>query len=136
MPKLVYKVGEICLREQQDIVFLTFGHMGEEDGGDPFTGASWGGKPMSDVWESMPSRKEVIHWLGANDIGWEECFYIYSGTIIAPYEGAIYVDVPPDKSNEKYNELLGFLEDEKGGCVFSGVDFLFLSYEGVLKTSR
>jgi len=121
VPQLVATTFEIGVRERRDILFLSF-----RDIPDPRS-------PEDEPWEHIPERQVILRWLDDNGVGWEPCFHISPGTLIAPYRGSIYLDVAPTEGSEQYRQLLAFLEDDFGKCRFEGVDFWLMPLEKSLK---
>jgi hypothetical protein len=126
LPLLVHTTIEIGLREQRDILLLTFrDEMAQIK--------SIENPPVDGSWDELPERKEIIRWLDSHEVGWEPCFHIPPGYLFAEYEGAIYIDVTPTADNPKYLQLLEYLEDESEQCRFPGVGFWLMLYKVALK---
>ncbi|MGY2461589.1 hypothetical protein [Vreelandella sulfidaeris] len=126
MPLRVHTTIEIGLREQRDILVLTFrDEMAQIK--------SIENAPVDGSWEELPERKEIIRWLDNHAIGWEPCFHMTPGYLFAQYEGTIYIDVAPQAKNPLYQQLLEYLEDESEQCRFPGVGFWLMPYEMTLK---
>lgn len=114
MPQIIPTTDEIAVREQRDIVFLSFSDTSEPTSAE------------DEPWERIPERQKIIRWLNANNIAWEMCIHCPPGAQISSYKGAIYLNVAPDVQCKRYELLLEFLEDEQGNCCFPGVNFLLL----------
>jgi|25_taG_2_1085351.scaffolds.fasta_scaffold00066_12 hypothetical protein len=114
MPQIIATTDEIGIREQRDTLFLSFDRLPEASPED------------ESPWERIAERNTIIDWLNRQSIGWEPCLHCSPGTLIAPYRGAIYLDVAPTEENELYQKLLAFIEDESGRCRFDGVGFWLL----------
>src|SRR5690554_6266746 len=121
LPQLIYSTDEIGVREQRDILFLSFRDIPES-------------KSLDDQpWERISARQTIFHWLEEQGVAWEPCLHCSPGTLATPYRGAIYLDVVPDEGSEGYQQLLAFLEDESGRCRFEGVDFWLVPLKKSLK---
>lgn len=111
MPQIVKTTDEIGVREQRDILFLSFNQISEPTS-------------LSDEsWKNIPNRSMILQWLEANGFAWEMCIHCSPGSLITPYKGDIYIDVSPDPQCQRYLRLLEFLEDEEENCRFPGVSF-------------
>ncbi|MBS8230256.1 hypothetical protein DYI41_04840 [Marinobacter salarius] len=111
VPQIVETTDEIGVREQRDILFLSFNQISEPT-------------PLSDEsWKNIPYRSMILQWLEANEFAWEMCIHCSPGTIVTSYKGDIYIDLPPDPQCQRYQRLLEFLEDEEENCRFPGVSF-------------
>lgn len=75
-----------------------------------------------------PNRQIIIDWLDRNDIEFQACADIASTCGWESYRGQIYIDVPYDISNETYQKIQNFLQDDKKGWCrnFNAVRFFYL----------
>lgn len=111
MPQIVETTDEIGVREQRDIVFLSFDQISEPT------------RLSDEFWKDIPNRSIILERLEANGFTWEMCIHCSPGTLLTSYKGDIYIDVPPDPQSQRYQRLLEFLEDEEENCRFPGVSF-------------
>lgn len=90
MPALISTIDEIAQREQRCVLLLSF----------PGTGT---------IFEKNPIRREVIRWLNAANIGFEECGDDPRATGRSSYQGELFVDVFCEPDDRSYQRLTGFL---------------------------
>lgn len=117
MPQLICTTDEIGVRENRNILFLSF------------RGIPKSASLKNPPWEQSPERQVIIKWLDEQGINWEPCLHCSPGTVITPYRGSIYLDVSPEVESQQYQNLLTYLEDDKGQCRFAGVGFWLLPLE-------
>ena len=92
---LIDSIDSIARKKQHDVFFVKF-HCGEENNVD---------------WE-FPLRRQVIEWLEGQQIRWEPSAPMSDG--VASYEGDIYLDVVLDKSDNKFQAMVGYFDNENG----------------------
>jgi len=111
VPQIVETTDEIGVREQRDVLFLSFNQISEPT-------------PLSnESGKNIPYRSMILQWLEANGFAWKMCIHCSPGTLATAYKGDIYIDVPPDSQCQRYQRLLEFLEDDEENCRFPGVSF-------------
>ena len=117
MPQTLPMIDEIAFEKQRDVLWLQF--KGDE--------SEYTGRIIKKYnYEQSKVRPQILVWLEANEIEYCECF---ASGVHCGYEGEIYIDLPFDKTNEKYLKLERYLEDENGNMKIDGVIFWLLPLE-------
>jgi hypothetical protein len=86
--------------------------------------------------ENYDERNKLIKWLKANDIEYQECGDIASETGWEAYRGQLYIDVPMDEKDPKYQLLCEHLEYDDGSFKIEGVMFYYLPLEMAMKNAH
>jgi len=92
---LIDSIDKIARKKQRDVFFVKF-HYGEENNIDL----------------EFPLRCQIIEWLDMQNINWEPSAPYSDG--IASYQGDIYIDIPLDQTNKKFQEMIGYFDKEDG----------------------
>jgi elongation factor P hydroxylase len=107
MPMEIPFIDAIAREKGRDVLYLAF----EEGRAHP------GLKHV----ERIEVRRQIIEWLGANDVGWALCGDVASETEMRSYAGQLYLDVPFDSNDQVYQKVQAFLEHPDGTMRFEGV---------------
>src|SRR5437763_15686800 len=73
--------------------------------------------------EDDATRTAVLAWLDAHDVSWTRCGPFANPSVMAPYLGQVYLDVPYDESLPDYCQLRDYLEHPDGTMRHAGVRF-------------
>lgn len=132
MPMLIQHIDAIARAKGRDVVYVTFpaceryGASDSADGPDKF-----------EDFGSYAPRRALIDWLDENGIGWSPCaFFADESLLIWPYNGRIYIDVPFDLLDERYQKVAAHLENPDGTPRIEGVLFWYMPLEIAMKNRR
>ena len=109
MPQLLPHIDQIAREKQRNVLTVEF-HDDESRSNIPY--------------QQNESRETIITWLKANDIPHYPCAHYASETRMVSYRGQIYIDVPHDESDERYQHVTAFLENPDGTMKFPNTWFL------------
>jgi hypothetical protein len=84
-------------------------------------------------YEDDPTRAAVLAWFDARGVPWSECGPFADPSVMAPYLGQVYMDVPYDTSLPAYRALCDYLEHPDGTMRHEGVCFYVLSIEHAMQ---
>lgn len=120
MPQILQTIDKIARDKQRDVLLVSF----YKHGTNRFELLDSGWK-----YEQCNERIEFIQWLEKNHINYQKCFLSNS----APYLGEIYLDVPYDVLNPKYQILCQYLENPDGSLKVLDLPWYVLSLEVAMK---
>ena len=124
MPLLIHHIDAIAREKQRGVLFVVFHHPAS---------AIKDEREIYDrkdlIWQTLPTRRQIIDWLDAQGIAWRPCGYVADLNSMESYCGQIYVDVPYDESLPAFRALTDFLELPDGSMRFSEATFLYLPLE-------
>ncbi|WP_322003593.1 hypothetical protein [Paraburkholderia tropica] len=125
MPMLIQHIDAIARAMKRDVVFVTF----------PACEVSLEGETID--WENYEPREELVTWLNENGINWMPCaFFADERTLIFPYDGRIYIDVPYDPVDKRYQKVSAHLESPDGTPRIVGVRFWYLMIDMAMKNEH
>ncbi len=113
MPSLIQHIDAIAREKQRDVLFVHFEHYQHE-------------QPHS-------AREQLIAWLDQQHIDYMPCMGLEDPTLLDGYQGDLYLDVPFDIADPRFQLLSLHLEDEEGNMKIDGVLFFTLSLELALE---
>jgi hypothetical protein len=87
-------------------------------------------------WESDTNRAEFIHWLEERYVGYEPVAHFACESGFRAYNGCIYVDVPFDESDRRYEMVRHHLEHGDGQPRNPRVKFWVCALEDALKNAH
>jgi hypothetical protein len=99
MPQLLPHIDQIARKKQRNVLTVEFHDDDSRSNID---------------YQYNESRETVIAWLTANDIPHYPCGQYASETRMMAYRGQIYIDVPFDESDERFQRVVAFLENSDG----------------------
>jgi hypothetical protein len=109
MPRILNNIDQIALEKQRDVLYLLY-HKSYND--------SFHNEDLSLKfhYETCIARQQLIEWLEKHEIDFSECFgwSTRSGIMSMPYLGELYLDVPFDEADPKYQLLYNYLENSDG----------------------
>ncbi|GAC1607824.1 MAG: hypothetical protein NVS3B3_11330 [Aquirhabdus sp.] len=120
MPLLIHHIDEIAREKKCDVLFVIFHEKFDID----------------TEWEALPIRQQLLQWLDAHDIPWQKCAHFADPNLMLSYLGQIYIDVPYDESNSKYQELRDYLEFPDGSIRNPGMQFCYLPLAMAMKNAH
>ena len=120
MPMLLEHIDKIARDLQRDVLFVAFDR-------DTF--------PSYEV-ESYSARNDLLQWLDQNKIIYRECGPIASERGWESYRGQLYIDLPFDEKNKKYQLLDKHLSNEDNTPKIPGVLFFYLPLKVAMKNSH
>ena len=120
MPRILKNIDQIALEKQRDVLYVLFlcsynDIFNNED------------LTLKFHYETCMARQQLIEWLEKHQIDFSECFgwSSRSGIMSMPYLGEIYLDVPFDEANPKYQLLYNHLENSDGSMKIEGVTWYY-----------
>jgi hypothetical protein len=121
MPQLLEHIDAIARKLKRDVLYLEF---------------LKAQRPHRADYRTLESRSSIVQWLDTEDIQWRECGQLASETVIRPYAGEIFIDVPFDENDTTYRNVQAFLEHPDGTTRFDDVRFYVVTLEIALKNSH
>ena len=118
MPQLIQHIDQIAREKNRDVLFIHFEHYEEAEDTD------------------NPIRSIVLNWLEDHEIAYEPCMGLAEEGYTDVYCGDIYIDLPFDEYDPRYQELSEYLEDDQGNMRLDGVLFFVLSLELALEIEK
>ncbi|MFZ2235849.1 MAG: hypothetical protein WBP11_12355 [Dokdonella sp.] len=119
MSVLLEPIDAIARRLQRDVLMLSFCDVGAN------ANLSDAGRDVQ--WREDATRQLIVDWLARNGIRSVRCFpWLSPGMLEYPYTGHLFIDVPFDAVDARYQQFVGFLEDANGQCVHAGVGFVVI----------
>ncbi|ENU89623.1 hypothetical protein F884_01765 [Acinetobacter sp. CIP 102143] len=120
MPRILKNIDQIALEKQRDVLYLLF----HKNYNDIFHNEDLS---LKFHYETCIVRQQLIEWLEKHEIDFSECFgwSSRSGIMSMPYLGEIYLDVPFDEANPKYQLLYNHLENSDGSMKIEGVTWYY-----------
>lgn len=105
MPQLIRTIAEIARERQRDVLYAR---------------VPPNSTPLFDTgWELIEARDRLIEVLSREHIPWEECMDWSPHLVVAPYDGSIFIDVPIDVADHKFQIVCSVLEYADGEPRFS-----------------
>jgi len=131
MPQILETIDKIARDKQRDVLCITF-HCEQDE---------FSGELSDDFdWEGDAQRQKVLAFLEENNIAYHACLPPQPTNgmlvLVSRYKGQVYVDVPYDESNELYQLLNHYLEDEHGKPRMPHVLFLYYTLEISMKNAK
>ncbi len=120
MLKLLKHIDKIAREKNRDVIFINFAK-------DVF--------PSYD-YENYKERNELIEWLKEHQIPFEECGPMASENGWESYRGQLYIDIPIDENDEKYQLICEHLDTPKGGFKIKGVESWIFPLEVAMKNKH
>ena len=120
MTQIIQHIDAIARQKKRAVLFLIF-HSNDN-------------KRLN--WKNLPIRQTIINWLEVNKIDWEPCGSYANQNRIEPYRGQIYLDIPFNIEDQKYQQLRDYLELPNGEMRFNDVRFCYDTLEHALKNSH
>lgn len=99
MPQLIPHIDQIARQKQRDVLTVEF----YDDTSD-----------ANIDYQFNASRETIMTWLITNDIPHYQCAQYASETRIVSYRGQIYIDVPYEPEDERFQRVTAFLENPDG----------------------
>ena len=90
MPQLIKHIDAIARKKQRDVLSIRF-HA-------PETVHEYD-------YEQDPDRLRVMRWLEEQGMAWQPCGPVASESAMLPYRGDVYVDVPYNVSDGRFQAL-------------------------------
>lgn len=120
MPLVIKHIDEIARAKGRDVLYVKF-HQDLRQDVD---------------WAHLPIRQQIIDWLDANNIAWQECGHMADPRLYCSYRGQIYIDVPFDESDPVYHQLQDYLENPDGSMRFDGAWFCYLPLSDAMQNAH
>jgi hypothetical protein len=109
MPQLIKHIDKIAREKNRTVLFVSF----EPSDSESLLESQAPNHHYSDFQDDV-YRLELLTWLDANGIGWEQCSHIASENGWQAYSGNIYVDVPWDATDPLFAKFRFKLETPDG----------------------
>ena len=117
MPVILKHIDKIAREKNRDVIFINFNK-------EVF--------PSYD-YEDYKERNELLQWLDEKHIPYMECGPIASENGWESYRGQLYIDLPIDETNEKYQLLCERLDGPNGTFKIEGVESWVFPLEIAMK---
>lgn len=108
MPELIEHIDAIARSKQRDVLSIRF-----------YTREA----VREYEYKKDPERRRVIDWLDEQGISWQPCGEVAKENALHAYRGDIYVDVPFDPSDARFQKLQAYLENPDGTMRHPSVTF-------------
>jgi len=92
--------------------------------------------PHFEDYRRLDSRKRILQWLDDESISWCECGPYASETLMRSYAGEVFIDVPFDEGDARYQKVQAFLENPDGTMRFEDVKFYVVPLEHAMKNAH
>lgn len=86
-------------------------------------------------YEGDVTRATVLAWFDAHDVPWTECGPFANPSVMGPYLGQVYIDVPYDENLPEYLALRDYLEHPDGSIRHDGVRFYALPLDHAMENA-
>ncbi len=120
MPQALKYIDKIAREKNRDVIFINFNR-------DIFP---------SYEYEDYKARNELLQWLDANDISYQECGPMADECGWESYRGQLYIDLPIDEDNEKYRLICEHLDGPNDTFKIKGVESWIFPLEEALKNKH
>ena len=120
MPVALKHIDKIAREENRDVIFINFS------------------KEVFPSYEyrEYKERNELLQWLNDNEIPYRECGPMADECGWESYRGQLYVDLPIDEENKKYQLLCEHLDGPDGTFKIKGVESWIFPLEEALKNKH
>lgn len=107
MPQMIDHIDAIARKKQRDVLFVTFDmrYIQTEDKWEENTEYNY---------KADPKHEALLQWLTANDIAFQPCGDFARTNGWRSYRGQIYLDIPYDEQDAKYQLVREHLENPDG----------------------
>ena len=122
MPELIEHIDAISRMKQRDVLSIRF-HTRDTD-------------PLEYDYQQDPIRQRIIRWLDERSIAWKPCGPVANENCMPSYCGSLYVDVPYDTTDPRYELLRDYLENPDGTMRHPTVIFEFYPLELAMKNAH
>ena len=123
MPQIIDPIDLIARKKGRDVLLVEFRNSK--------------GQLSEFGWQRSAARRDLIAWLDEKGIGWSPCYRIWNdGLIETPYTGEIYLDVPYELTDPRYQQLQQHLENPDETPRIPGIGFAVLPLELALKNAH
>lgn len=120
MPIIVDTIGDIARRLERDVLYA---------GPPPRCEGSRHSHDIPD-WKDSVGRHHLLEFLESNNIAWCRCYpFIEPGedVIVEGDFGYVFVDIPFDKADPKYAEVIHVLENDDDSLIYGDYAFYVLT---------
>jgi len=120
MPQILEHIDKIAREKNRDVIFINFNE-------DIFSNYDY---------SEDAERNKLIKWLDENKIPYSECAPVASELGWGSYRGQLYIDIPKDDKNEKYQLICDHLISPDGSFKISGVEAWIIPLQVALKNKH
>ncbi|XLZ72747.1 hypothetical protein ABT364_12480 [Massilia sp. SR12] len=110
MPQLIDHIDAIARSKQRAVLYLEFA--------------------------AHAQRAQVLAWLDAHGMPWQECGPFCDGSGTQSYRGQVYIDVPYDENLAQYGTLRDYLEHADGSMRQEGVRFYAMPLDMAMRNAH
>ncbi|MDF1878422.1 hypothetical protein JHD46_02070 [Sulfurimonas sp. SAG-AH-194-C20] len=120
MPLIIEHIDKIARDKQRDVIFIEFDR---------------------EVYPSYDYEKyeeciKLLEWLESHDIAYRSCGPIAREDGWESYRGELYLDIPFDRENEKYQLICEHMDNPDGSFKIQGVNSWIFPLEVALKNKH
>lgn len=126
MPQLIEHIDAIARQKQRAVLYLEFHHVATAGSATPW---------REYCYEGDDQRSAVVAWLDAHGYRWGACGAFADLTMMLPYMGQIYLEVPYDESRPDYCALRDFLEHSDGSMRHDSVRFCVMPLDYAMRNA-
>lgn len=123
MPGLIEHIDAIARKKGRTVLYLEFHPQ-------PFS--EW----RNYQFEDDATRASIVSWLDAQGVPWTRCGPFANPSVMAPYLGQVYLDVPYDESLPEYIRLRDYLEQPDGTMRHAGVRFYAMPLDHAMQNAE
>jgi len=120
MPQILEHIDKIARDENRDVIYINFSR-------EIFP---------SFEYEEYEERNKLLEWLENNNITYRSCASMASENGWESYRGQLYLDVPIDDLNEKYQLICNHLDNPDGSFKILGVESWIFPLKEALKNKH
>ena len=120
MPMIIEHIDKIARDKKRDVIYIEFDR-------DVY--------PSYD-YEEYTERINLIKWLEKNNTNYSICGHYASENGWESYRGQLYIDIPMDDDNPKYQLLNNHLENKDGSFKIKGVSYMYLPLKIAMKNAH
>jgi len=120
MPQILKHIDKIAREKNRDVIFIDFNRK----------------IFPSYKYSEYDERNKLLEWLKNNNIPYSKCGPIASEEGWESYRGQLYLDVPIDDKNDKYQLICDHMDDQDGLFKIPGVESWIFPLEVALKNKH
>jgi hypothetical protein len=126
MPELIEHIDAIARQKQRAVLYLEFHRASTADTATPWHDYSY---------TVDEQRSAVVAWLDARGYQWGACGAFAELSMMLPYLGQIFLEVPYDESSPEYRALRDFLEHPDGSMRYPSVRFCVMPLDYAMRNA-
>jgi hypothetical protein len=125
MAQVLEHIDKIARDKNRDVLFIVFKDAKNEID-----------EEFSYDYETDSVRAEFLLWLNQNNIPYQKCGPIASVNGWESYRGQLYIDVPMDENDQRYQKLNNHLENQDGTMKIAGISYYYIPLKVAMKNAH